>query len=87
MPGDTTILRLPEVRKVTGLSRSTIYSLIEQNSFPSQISIGSRAVGWISGEIDAWISGQIARSRPTGKGADSNKFQKMENQTSEGAQQ
>lgn len=54
------ILRLPSVQARTGLSRSTIYLRIAEGSFPKQISLGARAIGWIEGDIDAWIDTLIA---------------------------
>ncbi|CAA9890372.1 DNA-binding transcriptional activator AlpA [Candidatus Methylobacter favarea] len=60
------ILRLPSVKELTGLSRSTIYLRISKNEFPPSISLGARAVGWIESEIEAWLSAQIEKSRKTG---------------------
>ena len=60
----TTILRLPEVKARTGLSRSTIYLKMSEGSFPEPISLGARSVGWIESEIDAWIAQRIEQSRP-----------------------
>lgn len=57
------ILRLPAVQGRTGLSRSAIYFGISEGSFPRQVSIGARAVGWLEAEIDAWLSLQIEQSR------------------------
>lgn len=59
----TTILRLPTVKERTGLSRSTIYLRISNGTFPSSISLGGRAVGWVSDEIQLWIEQQIESSR------------------------
>lgn len=53
-------LRLPEVKARTGLSRSTIYALIEQDRFPRHALLGMRCVGWLESEIDGWISARIA---------------------------
>ena len=58
-----TILRLPSVKTRTGLSRSTIYLRVAEGRFPKPISLGARAVGWIDAEVDAWVAGQIERSR------------------------
>ena len=58
------ILRLKDVIAMTGLSRSTIYLRMEQDKFPQQINLGSRAVGWISSEIKEWIEERIKESRP-----------------------
>ena len=54
------ILRLPQVRDLTGLSRSTIYRKMAKGEFPDQVQIGERAVGWKAVDIAAWIE-----SRPT----------------------
>ena len=59
------ILRLPEVKRRTGLSRSTIYLRVASGAFPSPVSLGARAVGWLEPEVDAWIAAQINRSRGT----------------------
>jgi len=59
----TKILRLPHVKARTGLSRSTIYLRISNNSFPASVSLGGRAVGWIEEEIELWLEQQIELSR------------------------
>lgn len=57
------ILRLPEVKKRTGLARSTIYLRINQGNFPKQLKLGARTAGWIESEIDAWIATQITQRK------------------------
>jgi prophage regulatory protein len=57
------ILRRKQVEARTGLARSTIYDRIKAGTFPSPISLGSKAVGWIESEIDAWLTAQIRKSR------------------------
>ena len=57
------ILRLPAVKKRTGLARSTIYLRVSQGSFPKQISLGGRVIGWVESEIEEWLSNQIELSR------------------------
>ena len=59
----TKILRLPSVQSQTGLSRSTIYLLIKQGTFPKPILLADRAVGWIEIEILNWIEERIQTSR------------------------
>ena len=49
------ILRRNEVEAMIGLSKSTIYNLIGQGLFPSQIKLGPRAVGWKVSDIEEWI--------------------------------
>jgi len=63
-----TILRLPMVKARTGLSRSTIYLRMAQNTFPKQVSLGGRAIGWVENEIELWLSQKIEQSRKIDKG-------------------
>ena len=64
------IIRRRQVEARTGLSRSTIYARINPTSsrpkeydptFPKPVAIGSRSVGWIASEVDAWIAAQAAK--------------------------
>lgn len=57
------ILRLPDVIKQTGLSRSSIYLRIANHEFPLPISLGGRSVGWLQQEIDEWVIEKIEASR------------------------
>jgi prophage regulatory protein len=57
------ILRLPQVCKMTGLRRSFVYELQAERRFPQSIKLGARAVGWLEGEIQAWIVARIESSR------------------------
>jgi prophage regulatory protein len=60
------ILRLPDVKAATGLSRSTIYKRISEENFPQAMSLGghrARAVGWLASDIDGWLHRQIETSR------------------------
>lgn len=59
------ILRLPDVKARTGLSRSTIYLRIATGAFPRPVTLGGRAVGWVETEIEHWLEVQIAKSRGT----------------------
>ena len=49
-------LRRPEVENLTGLSRSTIYSMISNGEFPKPVRIGRRAVAWRESVIQSWIA-------------------------------
>ena len=59
----TKILRLPDVKARTGLSRSTIYLRISQDQFPKPIPLGGRAVGWLDSDIESWLEQQIRLAR------------------------
>ncbi len=50
------ILRLKEVQRMTGLSRSTIYAEIAKGNFPKQVKLtGARSAGWQESAITRWI--------------------------------
>jgi prophage regulatory protein len=59
-----TFLRLEDVKRATGLSRSTIYELISADPprFPKPVKIldGGKAVAWLSSEIAEWQRQRIA---------------------------
>ena len=57
------ILRLPEVKEKVKLARSSIYLRIANGGFPSPISLGGRAVGWLEADIEQWLEQQIQTSR------------------------
>ncbi len=57
------IIRLPQVKQRTGLSRSTIYALIKAGQFKAPISLGARAVGWLESDISEFIEDRIKASR------------------------
>jgi len=57
------ILRLPQVRARTGLCRTMIYQLEAEHRFPRRVKIGVRAVGWIEGEVQEWLTQRVERSR------------------------
>lgn len=55
------MLRLPEVKKETGLrAHSTIYDAIRDGLFPAPVRIGRRAVGWPEEEVKAICVARIA---------------------------
>lgn len=54
------ILRLPEVKAASGLSRTTIYDLMKEGRFPRNRRIaGAHAVGWDSQEVEQWVAEQL----------------------------
>ena len=55
------LLRIHEVSKLTGLSRSSIYKQIELKNFPKGVKITGRSIAWPSEEIDLCVSERIAQ--------------------------
>ena len=49
-------VRLPYVLSETGLSRSTIYSLIKLGLFPPAVKLATRVTGWRVGDLRDWLS-------------------------------
>lgn len=54
------LIRLPEVINLTGLSRSSIYKYISENTFPQSVSLGERACAWVESEVQEWVLARIA---------------------------
>ncbi|EXI82985.1 MAG: putative transcriptional regulator [Candidatus Accumulibacter appositus] len=57
------LVRLPQVKAMVGLGRSSIYEKIKRGEFPKQIKLG-RSSGWLEAEIQAGISEQFQARRP-----------------------
>ena len=59
------IVRIKELQRKIGLSRSSIYEKMNEKScsydpeFPKPVKIGINAIGWIEDSVDAWIQGKI----------------------------
>ncbi|MGA7744516.1 MAG: AlpA family phage regulatory protein [Polyangia bacterium] len=49
----------------TGLARSTIYEMIREGTFPAQVRLGIRAVGWRASDVENWIAERVAAARPS----------------------
>lgn len=54
------LLRLPEVQRRTGLSRSSIYAKIGRGEFVRPVRLGPNSVGWPESEILSWIADRLA---------------------------
>lgn len=60
---DVIFLRLPEVKAVTGLSKSSLYALIRERNFPAPVRLGARAVAWVTSEVRQWAAERVNASR------------------------
>ena len=52
-------IRLPDVIALTGLSKSLLYVEIEAGRFPRKVKLTERAVGWVAGDVAAWVQARI----------------------------
>lgn len=60
MPEEIMLIRLPQVKALTGLSRSGIYRLVAAGDFPAPVKLGERSVAWSEEEVAAWCQARIA---------------------------
>lgn len=61
------LLRLPEVIKITGLGRDTIYRYIREGRFPRQRRLSERTSGWREDEVQAWVDSRPVVEPPESK--------------------
>ncbi len=50
------IVRLRTVIERTGLSRATIYRKVRKGTFPRQIILSDRCVGWRESALERWLA-------------------------------
>ena len=53
------ILRREEVLKLLGLSRGTLYNLINEGTFVPPISLGARSVGFVQHEVNVVLAAMV----------------------------
>lgn len=51
-----------EVEALTGLSRTTIYEMMKDGSFPRPLRVSKRAVRWQESTLTNWIESQPTAS-------------------------
>ena len=57
----TQLLKMPEVRAKTGLSRSHLYALAQNGEFPKPIKLSERSSAWVESEVEGWIEDRITQ--------------------------
>jgi len=62
------ILRIKTVLGRTGLSRSTLYRKIQQGTFPKQLRISDRCMGWRESAVEAWMRSPTSYPAPAASG-------------------
>ena len=53
-------IRLPQVKEITCLSKSSIYRLMEQGDFPKQVALGARSVVWVKSQVEEWCAQKMS---------------------------
>ena len=66
-PTTSRLIRMPEVERLTGLRKSSIYTYIGSpaHAFPRPVQLGRRAVAWRESEVIAWIESRT-HAKPQG---------------------
>jgi prophage regulatory protein len=54
------LIRIGEVKRLTGLSTATVYRKISLKDFPRPVALSVMARAWPLSEIQDWIAGRIA---------------------------
>lgn len=54
------LLRAPQVKALTGLSRMTIYRLEQRGEFPSRVRLSRNSVAWRDQDVENWIASRPA---------------------------
>lgn len=49
------IIRIAEVLRLTGLTRSTLYRKVTAGTFPGNVRISMRCAGWRESDLEAWL--------------------------------
>lgn len=58
------MLRLAQVRELTGLGKTKIYELQAEGDFPMRVKITKHSVAWIEDEVQAWLARRVEGSTP-----------------------
>ena len=53
------MLRLPEVAKMVGIGKSTVWKWMNTRGFPKQVKLSTKVAAWKLSDIQAWIQTQI----------------------------
>ncbi len=59
------LLRIADVRRLTGLSDSAIYRAAQRGQFPRPLKLSERSSAWVESEVRGWISSRIAERDAT----------------------
>lgn len=53
-----TVLRMPDILALLGISKATLYRMVEEGQFPAPFKISQRLNGWRLSDIQAWENNQ-----------------------------
>lgn len=63
MTDNNRLVRLPEILRRTGLSRTTIWRRVAKGTFPASFPISENAVAWRESELLDWMANPMGWER------------------------
>jgi len=57
------LVRIEEVKGMTGLGKSSIYELMRAGEFPKSIRLHARMVAWSESSVLSWIQARISEAQ------------------------
>ncbi len=65
------LIRMKEVLKICGMSRTSLYREVKAQKFPSPVKLSARSVAWLENEVNEWINARtsLRASRKSAKPA------------------
>lgn len=57
------MIKLPEVRRITGLGTTSIYNKMARGEFPRQVKLSIHGVAWVKSEVVAWVNELVRLKR------------------------
>ena len=61
MDANEKILKLKQVIEIVGISRSTLYGMVQSGDFPKQLKLSTRSSGWLQSEVKNWIESRASK--------------------------
>lgn len=62
------LIRWPAVSRVAGISRTTVWRMERDGTFPCRRKISAHSVGWLRHEIEAWVQSRATVISATATG-------------------
>lgn len=59
--GSCRLMRIREVLQLCGLSCATLYREIKLHSFPAQVKLSARSVGWLQDDVMKWLEARLVQ--------------------------
>lgn len=61
--GEKRLIRMPDVCKRIGVSRSSLYKMIHLKTFPPPKRLSGRSVAWLESDIETWVDSRTTEGK------------------------